>query len=112
MIATKMHTRATTAEAFDALRPVQDPELGYSIVDLGLVYDAAVSEEGTCTVRYTLTSPACPLGDVLEKNIRDVLATVPGVTRVNLELTFDPPWGPEKISESVKRELRLMGMAV
>lgn len=107
-----MNARATAAEVFDALRPVKDPELGYSIVDLGLVYDAAVSEEGMCTVRYTLTSPACPLGDVLEKNIRDVLATVSGVTNVNLALTFDPPWGPEKIAEPVKRELRLMGMAV
>lgn len=102
----------TTEEIVNALRSVKDPELGYSVVDLGLVYDAAVSPEGRCTLRYTLTSPACPLGDVLEKDIRDALRTIPDITDVTLDLTFDPPWGPEKITDTLRRELRMMGMAV
>lgn len=107
-----MRESLTRETVLAALRPVNDPELGYSIVDLGLVYDAAVSESGECTVRYTLTSPACPLGDVFAKNIRDALATVPGITNVTLKLTFEPPWGPEKIADDLRRELRTMGMAV
>lgn len=107
-----MAQHVTREEVFNALRPVNDPELGYSIVDLGLIYDAAVTERGACTVRYTLTSPACPLGDVFAKNVRDALATVPGVTNVALQLTFEPPWGPERIAEPLRRELRMMGMAV
>lgn len=102
----------TKEEIFDALRPVKDPELGCSVVDLGLVYDATVSADGACTVRYTLTSPACPLGGVLEKDVRDALRTVPGITDTRLDLTFDPPWGPEKIAESLRRELRTMGLPV
>lgn len=102
----------THDELFEALRPVKDPELGYSVVDLGLIYDAAVSADGTCTVCYTLTSPTCPLADVLEKDVRDALRTVPGVANVRLDLTFDPPWAPERIAEPLRRELRLMGLAV
>lgn len=107
-----MRDTVTKEQVFDALRPVQDPELGHSIVDLGLIYDAAVSEHGMCTVSYTLTSPSCPLADVFAKNVRDALATVPGITKVTLALTFDPPWGPEKIAEPLRRELRLQGLAV
>ena len=97
---------------FEALRGVKDPELGYSVVDLGLLYDATVAEDGTCTLTYTLTSPACPLGDVLEKDVRDALRTIPGIRSVKLQLTFNPPWGPENIADPLRRELRLMGMAV
>lgn len=102
----------TREDLLAALRPVNDPELGYSIVDLGLIYDATLSDTGLAVIRYTLTSPSCPLGDVLAKDARDALRTVPGVTDVRLDLTFDPPWGPEKIAEELRRELRLMGMAV
>lgn len=101
-----------TEELLAALRPVQDPELGYSVVDLGLIYEVGVPENGACTVRYTLTSPACPLGDVLERDVRAALQAVPGITDVRLELTFDPPWGPDKIAEPLRRELRLLGMSV
>lgn len=102
----------TKHELFEALRGVKDPELGYSVVDLGLIYDVTLAPDGTCTVRYTLTSPTCPLADVLEKDVRDALRTVPTVTGVRLDLTFDPPWGPEKITDDLRRELRMMGMAV
>lgn len=95
-----------------ALHPIKDPELGYSVVDLGLVYDVAVSADGACRIRYTLTSPSCPLGDVLERDLREAAARVPGVGPVTLELTFEPPWSPEKIAPTLRRELRLLGMPV
>ncbi len=102
----------TNDEVLNVLRAVKDPELGYSVVDLGLIYDATVAEDGRCTIRYTLTSPSCPFGDALEKDVRDALRTITGVTDVTLDLTFDPPWAPEKIADPLKRELRMMGMAV
>ncbi|TSC72723.1 MAG: hypothetical protein G01um101438_440 [Parcubacteria group bacterium Gr01-1014_38] len=102
----------TREQALNALRPIKDPELGYSVVDLGLVYDVTVSNTGACELRYTLTSPACPLGDVLERDLRNALSHLPGILDVTLTLTFDPPWGPERITEPLRRELRMMGLAV
>lgn len=102
----------TRDEVLDALRPVKDPELGFSIVDLGLIYDVTVSGDGTADVRYTLTSPTCPFGQEFEKNLRDALATIPGIRTSSVTLTFDPPWGPEKISDPLRRELRMMGLPV
>ncbi len=107
-----MAAPVTRAQIFEALRPVKDPELGFSVVDLGLIYDAVVAADGVCTLRYTLTSPTCPFGEEFAKSVQDTIRTLPGVTAVRLDLTFDPPWGPEKIAEPLRRELRMMGMAV
>lgn len=102
----------TKEHVLDALRPIKDPELGYSVVDLGLVYDVVVSDGGACEVRYTLTSPGCPFADELERALRAGVSNVAGVSKVTLTLTFDPPWGPEKIADPLRRELRMMGLAV
>lgn len=104
--------RPTKQQVFEVLRPIRDPELGYSVVDLGLVYDAAVTEDGACTVTYTLTSPACPLADVLEREVRTAVEKMPGMTRVALNLTWEPAWSPEKITPSLRRELRIQGFPV
>lgn len=106
------HETPTTEQVLEALKPVKDPELGFSIVDLGLIYDTSASAAGDVEVRYTLTSPTCPFGPEFEQSVRDAVAAVPGVKTVTLTLTFDPPWGPEKITESLRRELRMMGMPV
>jgi metal-sulfur cluster biosynthetic enzyme len=79
---------------------VIDPELGLNIVDLGLVYDVAV-EEGTVTVRYTLTTMACGLGPLIESGIKEVVGSLP-VDDVRTELVFQPPWSPERISDEGK----------
>lgn len=102
----------TKERLLDAIRPVKDPELGYSVVDLGLIYEVAASDQGDVTVQYTLTSPSCPFGDALVKDVRDALLTVHGVRNVSLNVTFDPPWGPERITDQLRRELRMMGMPV
>ena len=92
---------ATREDVVEALRQVEDPELGMDIVELGLFYDAEVAD-GTVRVRYSLTSIGCPVGPMIEEDIHRVVAELPGVERVETELTWDPPWSPEKMSDDAK----------
>ncbi len=87
------------------LAEVLDPELGISIVDLGLVYGVSVTKNGRAKVTMTLTTMGCPMFGVIEKQIEDVLMTIPEIEDVKTEITFDPPWDPSKMSESAKAEL-------
>jgi metal-sulfur cluster biosynthetic enzyme len=91
----------TKEEVVDALREVEDPELGMDIVELGLMYDVEV-DDSTVKVRYSLTSLGCPAGPMIEEGIQDAAASVPGVERVETELTWDPPWSPELMSDDAK----------
>ena len=89
----------------EALKDVFDPELRISIMELGLVYDVDV-EDGNVKVTYTLTSPACPLGPVIDGQIQDVLMDLPGVKEVVTEMTLTPPWDPRTMaSDEVKMQL-------
>jgi metal-sulfur cluster biosynthetic enzyme len=88
-------------EVLDALRVVEDPELGMDIVDLGLVYDVGV-EGPNVRVEYTLTSMGCPVGPMIDEQIRETVAGMPGVEAVETELTWSPPWSPEKMSDDAK----------
>lgn len=87
-------------EVLTALGAVLDPEIGISIVDLGLIYDVEVSD-GSVLVRYTLTTLACGLGPVIAGQIEEVLAGL-GLPESRAELTFEPPWTPERISPAAK----------
>jgi metal-sulfur cluster biosynthetic enzyme len=80
----------------EALRSVVDPELGMSVVDLGLVYGIEV-REGTVAVTMTLTAPGCPIHDVMTAWVREAVLRVPGVRQVDVQITFDPPWTPDRI---------------
>jgi metal-sulfur cluster biosynthetic enzyme len=96
----------THDQVMDELQNVYDPELHLSIVDLGLVYDIDIDAETNVKVTYTLTSPACPLGPVLDVNIKDRLMQLPGVNDVETELTFSPPWDPRTMaSDEIKMQL-------
>jgi len=89
----------------EALVNVMDPELRMSIMELGLVYGVDV-DDGTVKVTYTLTSPACPLGPVIDGQIRDVLLDLPGVKDVDTEMTLTPPWDPRTMaSDDVRMQL-------
>ena len=88
-------------DVFDALRVVEDPELGMDIVELGLLYDAEV-EGVKVKVLYSLTSLGCPVGPLIEQQIREVVESMPGVEEVEAELTWDPPWSPERMSDDAK----------
>lgn len=88
-------------EVIDALRVVEDPELGMDIVELGLLYDAEV-ESSSVKVTYSLTSIGCPVGPMIEQQIVEVVAAMPGVEQVDAELTWDPPWTPDRMSDDAK----------
>ncbi len=92
---------AVREDVVEALRQVEDPELGMDIVDLGLMYDVEV-EGPKVKVIYTLTSMGCPVGPMIDEQINQVTAEVPGVEEVETELTWDPPWSPEKMSDDAK----------
>lgn len=81
-----------------------DPELFISIVDLGLVYDISVTD-GKAKVVMTLTTIGCPLFDSIKNEVIEKTKEVPGITDVDVELTFDPPWDPSKMSDFAKAEL-------
>ena len=91
----------TKDEVVEALRGVEDPELGMDIVELGLFYDAEI-EGPNVKVHYTLTSMGCPAGAMIQEDIDRVVGEIPGVEKVESELTFDPPWTPEKMSDDAK----------
>ncbi len=88
-------------EVVEALRGVEDPELGMDIVELGLFYEAEIDGPNV-KVLYTLTSMGCPAGQMIQEDIDRVVQEIPGVESVQSELTFEPPWSPEKMSDDAK----------
>ena len=97
-------------DLLEALRDVVDPELGVNVVDLGLVYGVTVDDDRIATVDMTLTSAACPLTDVIEDQTRDALEGL--VSDVRINGVWLPPWGPDKITEDGREQLRAMGFNV
>jgi metal-sulfur cluster biosynthetic enzyme len=92
---------ASRDEVMEVLRTVEDPELGMDIVDLGLLYEVEV-EESTAKVKYSLTSMGCPAGPLIAQDIDGAVRQVEGIENVELELTFDPPWTPDRMSDDAK----------
>jgi metal-sulfur cluster biosynthetic enzyme len=92
----------TPEAARKALRQVKDPELGLNIIDIGLVYDVAVGEDGHVHVKMTLTSPGCPSGPEIMQEAQRVLEELEGVESVNVELVWEPYWTPDKMDPRVK----------
>ena len=88
-----------------ALKTVYDPEMPINIYELGLIYDATANEAGQVSIRMTLTAPNCPVAGSLPADVERAVRAVPGVTDVKLELTFDPPWSKDRISEAGKLAL-------
>jgi metal-sulfur cluster biosynthetic enzyme len=94
----------TEQDVLEALREIYDPELGVNIVDLGLVYDVEI-DDGTVHIRMTLTSPGCPLGATIEREVRQTFHLLPAVRDLDLQLVWDPPWGLERINEAGREAL-------
>ncbi len=93
-------------DIFEELKGVEDPELRMSIVELGLVYDVNADTDGTVTVNMTLTSPACPVGPMLQGMIFHKVMQMDGVEDVEVNLVWSPPWDPKTMaSEDVKMAL-------
>ncbi len=91
-------------QVLEALKDVYDPEIPYNIVDLGLVYNVTV-DGSNVDVLMTLTFPGCGMGAYIANNVRERILDLDDVEDANVEMTFDPPWSPEKISEAVREEL-------
>jgi metal-sulfur cluster biosynthetic enzyme len=91
----------TRDDVIEALRAVEDPELGMDIVELGLLYDVEAYGPRV-KVRYSLTSMGCPAGPLIQQSIEEVVQSMHGVEQVETELTWDPPWTPEKMSDDAK----------
>ncbi|NIJ11762.1 metal-sulfur cluster biosynthetic enzyme [Saccharomonospora amisosensis] len=104
---------AKVEDVEEAMRDVVDPELGINVVDLGLVYDIRVEPDNTATIDMTLTSAACPLTDVIEDQTESVLTGGSGVVKdFRINWVWMPPWGPEKITEDGREQLRALGFTV
>jgi FeS assembly SUF system protein len=111
-------THATTPEAegpeaireqvIAALRTIFDPEIPVNIYELGLIYEVQVDEDGKTRIRMTLTSPMCPAAEMLPPEVETKARGVPGVTSVELDLVWDPPWSPDMMSEAARLDLGMV----
>jgi metal-sulfur cluster biosynthetic enzyme len=95
----------TREQVFEALKPVQDPEIGLGVVDLGLIYDAEVEESGKVLVKMTLTTPACPYGDILIGQAHRAVSEMVGVNEVEIKLVWDPPWDPKEMCTDYAKDV-------
>ena len=89
------------------IKKIYDPEIPVNIYDLGLIYKIEVIEEKKVNINMTLTSPNCPVAESLPKMVKDNIMKIKGVSDVNLNLVWDPPWSKDKMSEAAKLELNL-----
>jgi len=94
-------------QVISALKKVYDPEMPVNIYELGLIYGVDVDTEGKVAICMTLTAPNCPVAGTLPADVERAARAVPGVTGVKLELTFDPPWTKDRMSEAAKLALGL-----
>ncbi len=94
-------TQVTEAEVLEALKTVYDPELGLDIVNLGLIYAIELHED-TVHILMTLTTPGCPMHDAIGVGAERTLKQLPGINHVELELTWDPPWDPSRMSQAAR----------
>jgi FeS assembly SUF system protein len=96
-------------KVIEVLQTCYDPEIPVNIYELGLVYSVDVKEDtGDVSVRMTLTSPACPVAGSLPPEVEAKIRTVPGVGKVSVEVVWDPPWTPDKMSDAAKLQLNMM----
>jgi FeS assembly SUF system protein len=101
-------TEAIRAGVMTALATVYDPEIPVDITALGLIYDVAIDAQGVTAIKMTLTSPNCPAAEMLPSEVESKARAVDGVTSVDLEIVWDPPWSPDMMSEAARLELGLV----
>ncbi|SDE38612.1 SUF system Fe-S cluster assembly protein [Riemerella columbipharyngis] len=90
------------------LKTVYDPEIPVDIYELGLVYDVQISDEGSVKIVMTLTTPNCPVAETLPQEVKEKISDIEGVKDVDLELTFEPTWNKDMMSEEAKFELGML----
>ncbi len=98
----------TKEDVIEVLKTVVDPEVGISVIDLGLVYDVNVVDERKVFVNMTLTTPGCPMAQVIAKDAERALSTIEGVKVAQVNLVWDPPWTPDMMTDDAKKMLGWM----
>jgi metal-sulfur cluster biosynthetic enzyme len=98
-------TEEIREQVTQALQTVNDPELGIDIVNLGLVYEVHVDDDNNVKVEFTLTTMGCPIGPMIDEQIREATAHIEGIGEVTTEMVMYPPWSPEKMSPLAKSAL-------
>ncbi|MCO6438870.1 MAG: SUF system Fe-S cluster assembly protein [Phycisphaerae bacterium] len=101
----QIKAQAIESAVVEVLRTCFDPEIPVNIYDLGLIYDIDAGPNGEVEVKMTLTSPACPVAGSLPPEVEQKIRTVDGVTDAKVEVVWDPPWTPERMSEAAKLQL-------
>lgn len=96
------------AQVLDALRTCYDPEIPVNVYELGLVYEVGVDETGSVSIKMTLTSPHCPAVQSLPAEIESKVRAISGVSDAKVELVWEPPWDPSKMSEAARLQLGMM----
>jgi FeS assembly SUF system protein len=96
------------AQVIEALRTVFDPEIPVNIYEMGLVYEVKVDTAGAVTIQMTLTSPHCPAAQSMPAEVEAKVRTIAGVTDVNIDLVWEPPWDQSKMSEAARLQLGMM----
>tara|TARA_Y100001970_G_C13988768_1_gene727079 strand:- start:323 stop:625 length:303 start_codon:yes stop_codon:yes gene_type:complete len=94
-------------KVIEVIKKIYDPEIPVNIYDLGLIYKIEVENENKVNVDMTLTSPNCPVAESLPKEVKDNIMKIEGISEVNLNLVWEPPWDKDKMSEAAKLELNL-----
>jgi len=103
-----MNSIVIEAQIIEALRTVFDPEIPVNIYEMGLIYDVKVEPTGAVAIRMTLTSPNCPAAQSLPSEVEAKVKAVPGVTDAKIEIVWEPPWDPAKMSEAARLQLGMM----
>ena len=107
---TDTHSNPLEPAITEALRTVYDPEIPVNIHDLGLIYGIDISDTGEVVVRMTLTAPNCPMASMIVMQVEAKVKAVEGVTAAKVELVWDPPWTPDRMSEAAKLDAGIFGM--
>ncbi|AEC51845.1 dTDP-4-keto-l-rhamnose reductase related protein [Pyrococcus sp. NA2] len=100
--------KVTEDMILEKLKEVIDPEIGIDVVNLGLIYELKINPDNTVYIKMTMTTPGCPLTLWILRAVEEKVLEVPGVRDVEVELTFDPPWTPDRMSEEAKRRLGII----
>ncbi len=103
-----MSKKELEQKIIDTLKTIYDPEIPINIYDIGLIYEINIDDDNNVKILMTLTTPNCPVAESLPAEVKEKTASVDGVNKADLELTFDPPWDQDMLSEEAKLDLGLI----
>jgi len=108
----EINKEALRDAVLESLKSVRDPEIPVNVVDLGLIYEVRVADDGAVDVDMTLTSMGCPVQDMIQSDAELAVMRVDGVSRVNVEFVWSPPWGMDKVTDDGRKQLRMFGFSL